>query len=290
MNVKKVGSGYFFSFKDPYKTNVYVIDKPKHLYILDTFLGPESMKLVFKELEELGVSKKEIVVFNSHFDYDHVWGNCFFKNPIILSHSKCRNILLEKGDEFLEQYKQHQKGDVELVLPNMTFKKEVKFYDDNLIFFYSPGHTEDSASCFDYENEILFVGDNLEDPFPYVRILDVDAYIKTLKKYMEYEPVKILSGHDEVYDDISVIKNTIEYLQKFKSLNVDFSKFTQSEKYSHYTNLKTYGTLLEEKKEVQKALSFYKEAINILSSLPEINQQINNEKKNLNDMVRKLKS
>jgi glyoxylase-like metal-dependent hydrolase (beta-lactamase superfamily II) len=171
----------------------------------------------------------------------------------------------------------------------MTFKKEVKFYEDNLIFFYSPGHTEDSASCFDYENEILFVGDNLEDPFPYIRILDVGAYITTLKQYLKYEPVKILSGHDEVYDDISVIKDTIKYLQNFKSLNVDFSEFAQREKYSHYSNLKTYGNLLSKNDQEEESLLYYEEAMRLLDSFSDSTDKINQEKQDIEQIIHEIK-
>lgn len=290
MNVKKVGRGYFFSFEEPYKTNIYVIEGENDLYFLDTFLGPDPMKDVLGELEKLKVPKKNIIVFNSHFDYDHVWGNCLFNDSLIFSHYKCKTLLMEKGPESLEKYKSQMQGDVKLVLPNLTFRREITFQEDELTFFYSPGHTEDSSSCFDHKSKVLFVADNLENPFPYIRTLDIDEFIESLNRYLEYKPEKIISGHDGMYENSHVINKTIEYFRKFKQRTVDISKFTEAEKYSHYTNLKTYGTLLEEEKRIQEALSFYEEAMDVLTSLPEKNEQIVNEKKTLEGIILRFKS
>ena len=59
--------------------NVYVINGTNHVFICDTHLGPDIMKEVVSYLEEQGMTSKSIIVINSHYDPDHVFGNCFFQ-------------------------------------------------------------------------------------------------------------------------------------------------------------------------------------------------------------------
>ncbi|MHA1666582.1 MAG: MBL fold metallo-hydrolase, partial [Candidatus Thorarchaeota archaeon] len=169
MKVEKISSrGLFFSFEDPYYTNVHVILGNYHVFILDTFLGNDSMRLVQKTIAEEGHSDKPIVVFNSHADYDHYWGNGAFKDAMIIGHEQCKSRILAEGEASLVKYADHQRGVIELIPPNRTFQETLRFEKDGVEFFHTPGHTLDSASCYDMVDKILFVGDNVESPFPYL--------------------------------------------------------------------------------------------------------------------------
>ncbi|MBD3196736.1 MAG: MBL fold metallo-hydrolase [Candidatus Lokiarchaeota archaeon] len=287
MKVQKISSrGYLFSFAEPYQTNSYVIKGDKYLYILDTFLGPEPMNNVLNHLRENGIEWKRIFVFNSHNDYDHVWGNCFFKKAIILSHFKCYELLESKGGENLEKYKSHALGKVKLVLPNFTFTDRIILPDDNLEFFYSPGHTVDSASCFDRRDDVLYVGDNIESPLPYIRIPNIQDYIKALKEYLSLDVKIIISGHDEIHKGNTVIEDTLQYLENFKLLNIDIAEFTERKaKILHYTNLKTYGTLLKDSEQIDKGKKYLREAIQLLRSMPDDLEGKSEELNVLDDMI-----
>ena len=74
MKATKVGTrGFFFSFDDPYFTTIYVISGKNRIFICDTFLGPDPMKEVLNFLDKEGVKDKEIVVFNTHYDYADIY-------------------------------------------------------------------------------------------------------------------------------------------------------------------------------------------------------------------------
>ena len=289
MKMQEIGTrGLIFTFDDPYKTNMYAINGEQFLFICDTFLGPEPVIKVIEELKKKGFLPKPIIVFNSHHDYDHIWGNQCFKDSIILSHELCLEKINLIGKKDLEDYKDHMKGDVQLTLPNVVFNDRVFFEDEGVEFYHTPGHTEDSSSCFDHIDEVLFVGDNLETPIPYIRILDIPEYIATLEEYMKREPVIILSGHDEIMFTDEVLKENLIYLKEFQEGSVNRAKFTQKHNGIHLINLQKIGELLKERGDKIGALSYYEEALVVLEEF-ESSPQIVKKMQIINQVIEELK-
>ncbi|MCY6372306.1 MBL fold metallo-hydrolase [Clostridium ganghwense] len=219
MKIKRVGSrGYMFTFFElvdtefDCSTNVYLIDGKDYLFLCDTYLGPKSM-LEIKKFINKHLDEKPIIVFNSHSDWDHIWGNCFFKNSIIISHEICREDIEKNALYELNKYKEHCQGEVKIYIPNLTFKERLDFIDEDIEFFYSPGHTNNSASCFDRKDNVLFVGDNIENPQPYLTCNNFDIYEKTLNKYIEIQADYIIPGHGDVanYD---LVRKNLKYIKK----------------------------------------------------------------------------
>ena len=288
MKATKVGTrGYFFSFDDPYFTTLYVINGKNRIFICDTFLGPDPMKEVLKFLEEEGVKDKEIVVFNTHYDYDHIWGNQLFENSVILAHELCVKELKKIGEDDLKQFEAHKKGDVKLVLPNKDFKERLVFSDDGVEFYHTPGHTADSSSCYDSVDKVLIVGDNLESPFPYIRILNVKEYTDSLKEYLSRDVEIIVSGHDELMYDNSLLRANLNYLENFAPNKIDRTNFTKKHRGIHFSNVKTVGELLKKDGKNTEALEYYKEAAEILTEA-EQTPQIDELKKTINDVIEEL--
>ncbi|KEI01517.1 MBL fold metallo-hydrolase [Clostridium botulinum] len=223
MYINKVGSrGYVFTFDElkntefDCTTNVYLIDGNRHIFICDTFLGPKYMKEVKKFIDE-HLKSKPIIVFNSHCDWDHIWGNCFFKENLIITHVKCRqNINKYALDEFVK-YNMFHEDNVGIVVPNLTFNDKICFDEDMVEFFYSPGHTECSASCLDIKDNILFVGDNVESPKPYLTCNNTKKYIETLEYYIKINANVIIPGHGDIANNDLVNKN-LYYIKSIKEI------------------------------------------------------------------------
>ncbi|TDT51344.1 MBL fold metallo-hydrolase [Fonticella tunisiensis] len=216
MKIQRIGKrGMIFTFddlKDGFGciTNVYVIRGRRHIFICDTYLGPEPMKGIMSYVEA-NFDKRPIIVFNSHSDWDHIWGNCFFKTNTIIAHRLCRERIVENGHRELCEYRDFHRGKVELVPPNLTFDSQMDFVEDGVKFFYSPGHTEDSASCFDMEDKILYAGDNLERPTPFLQWNGLQTYIVTLKNYLKLNFEAIIPSHSEISGK-DIIINNMEYI------------------------------------------------------------------------------
>ncbi|MBY8998453.1 MAG: MBL fold metallo-hydrolase [Candidatus Thorarchaeota archaeon] len=241
MKTERIGSrGLLFSFEDPYLTNVYIIFGKEHVFVLDTFLGNDSMKAVHQLIDSEGYEDKQLVIFNSHADYDHYWGNGAFKDATIVGHEHCKERIVDEGEASLAKYADHQRGEIELIPPNRTFKETLSFEAEGVKFFHSPGHTLDSSSCIDERDGVLFVGDNVESPIPYLNHVNFDQYIRSLESYLELDWKYIIAGHDPLLEKSDLIKQNIDYLRKFRdwSLNIDSFSVTKLHRHVEH-NLKT---------------------------------------------------
>lgn len=234
MKTTRVGRrGLLASFDDPYFTNVYVIQTESRVFVLDTFLGSSPMHELIEFLNKDGFGDKPVIIFNSHADYDHYWGNDTLKPDLVIGHTKCRERILSEGVISLQENKQHKRGEVLICPPNLTFRSRLHFPEDNIHFFYSPGHTLDSASCYDGEDKVLFVGDNVESPIPLLNHPNFDEYMRTLSAYLKYEWNYLVAGHDPLMKTPEIIRRNMEYLRGFIEWNIDLSQFDKAGLQSH---------------------------------------------------------
>ncbi|MCP4749092.1 MAG: MBL fold metallo-hydrolase [Desulfobacteraceae bacterium] len=248
MEITQVGNrGVLFTFdelnQEPFNcsTNVYVIIGHEHFIVCDAYLGKYYMSLV-KEYLTGNYGNKNYIVFNSHSHWDHIWGNSEFDGHLIISHTKCRDLIELYGEEEVKAHADNfAKDKIEIVLPNLTFENKKTLDEENIEFFHSPGHSEDSSSCFDKEDGTLFVGDNVDDPIPsFMSWNNLDKYIETLQKYLEIDAQRIVQSHGPVIDN-SVVKLNAEYLAKLKS--GEKIEFNQSDnKKTHRYNLSVLNT------------------------------------------------
>lgn len=214
MKIKNIGNrGTLFTFNDlGIPTNVYVINGEKYVYIIDTYLGPEAMKPINKYIDE-SFGKKPVIVVNTHSHWDHVWGNCMYTSSLIISHEKCRQYIKKDGIQTLEKYKKQQKGQVKITYPNFTFNDKICFEEDNVMIYYTPGHTDDGISVLDMEDKVLFAGDNLERPIPFIMSKNLGQYIHTLEDYLNIDANVIIGGHTDC-EDKNLVKDNLNYVKK----------------------------------------------------------------------------
>jgi len=210
MHIQTIGKrGVMFTFDD--NISVYLIAADKRVFLCDSHLGPRSMEAVRQYIRQRWPDR-EIVLFNSHADWDHIWGNCAFPGALIIGHETCRARIRETGQYDLERLADQHRGDIVLVPPNLTFSAELSFPEEEVSFIHAPGHTADSALCFDRRDAVLFVGDLVEAPLPYLDFLDLASYIKTLE-IIKQMPAKIkISAHSGIVDE-GLIDRNIAYLR-----------------------------------------------------------------------------
>jgi cyclase len=208
-DISKTGSrGVVFTFDDDIA--VYLIQTDTYWFLCDTHLGPQSMEIVKQYIAEQA-NDKAVIVFNSHSDWDHIWGNCAFPGAFIIGHETCRKRMQEIGEFELASLRQQHRGNIKLVLPNVTFSDRLLFADEEIEFLYAPGHTVDSAICFDRKDSVLYVGDLVEQPIPYLDFYDLTTYIDTLE-FIKSFPAKLkLSAHSGIIDN-ALIERNITYI------------------------------------------------------------------------------
>jgi cyclase len=236
MELKNVGSrGTLFVFHDlGIATNVYVINGRHHVYIIDTYLGPDIMRQVNQHIAEL-YGSKPIIVVNTHSHWDHVWGNSLYSSSLIIAHEKCKEYMQQEGLMKLEKYGEYKKGDIILTYPNLTFNGRIYFEEDKVLIYHTPGHTEDCISVLDVLDKVLLVGDNLERPIPYLMSKDLGQYILTLEDYLNVDANIIIGGHTDCEDKRLIIHN-LDYVKKVLSgeaIEIESSEYAEY----HKTNL-----------------------------------------------------
>ena len=202
MHRERVSDNVYWFQSDVYaQVTAGVVVGPKWSVLIDTLALPEEAKAI-RDYVENNLNSSIRYVINTHYHADHSWGNCFFPEATIISHTKCRDLLIERGIPALEEAKKHNPAlrEVEIALPNMTLddgaiileigKKHIKIIP-------APGHSEDGIAALVVEDRVLFGGDAFM-PIPYL----LDGNTDDLRNF--YEVVRgmtlenIVQGHGEV--------------------------------------------------------------------------------------------
>ncbi len=210
---------FAFDTLGPMITHVIVIDSPRTLFVIDTFLGPDSMREVMDALGEPVVGKP-VVVINTHFHWDHIWGNCFFPGARIIAHSACRTLVRDHSESELARFARFAAGPVRIVPPDLTFDTRLAFPDEGIELLHTPGHSEDSISIVDHVDHVVIAGDNIEAPIPYLSDPDVNRFAGTLKGYRAYSGYRLIAGHADDPDGALLTAN-IEYLEALLAGDAD---------------------------------------------------------------------
>lgn len=200
MKVQKIGSrSTVFTFGPAdWNLNLQLIEGDRYDYVIDTGLGSGSAAPI---MEGIKGGKKPIVVINTHYHWDHIWGNAVFADSVIISHRLCREMIAQKWDEMTAKNGRYIDGEAKMLLPGLTFDGELYFSDDGIKIIYTPGHTVDSISVLDERDGVLNAGDNIGDTAEEIvpsLACPKDVYIKTLELYKNMEFEYCVSGHNEV--------------------------------------------------------------------------------------------
>lgn len=242
MKCEKIATrSLMFTFDDiGMPTNVFAINGSRSIYMIDTYLGPEVMKLVHEETKK-AFGDKPVIVVNTHWHWDHIWGNCYFDSAII-AHDNCYKYIKSGAAEKLNKFRKYVRGEVDIVCPNITFSDKLIFREDGLELFYTPGHTDDCISVFDMEDKVLYAGDNLERPLPYIYHSDLKAYVNTLEAYLKLGSKYVIGGHTSC-ESSELISDNLDYIRGVYS-GADM-KFTADEyRETHEANMESLKALL----------------------------------------------
>lgn len=180
--------------------NIHLIMGDKYNYIIDTGLGSSSIAPIREYLKH---NIKPIIVINTHYHWDHIWGNSSLKNCIIISHKLCREMIEANWEEMIQRNKKYLNGEVEMYLPTLIFEKELYFPEDKIRIIYTPGHTIDSISVIDEVEKVLNTGDNIGDSIDEIVpsiYCEKDTYINTLLKYKDMNFDTCVSGHNIILE------------------------------------------------------------------------------------------
>jgi glyoxylase-like metal-dependent hydrolase (beta-lactamase superfamily II) len=209
--------------QDWLKVDAYVVITDRYVVICDTMLCPEDMELVINEVHSVLV-ERELLVVNSHADWDHIWGNSYFArdwNPPIIAHRLCLERILsqearEKLADFQRRYTTFQ--NVELAPPTLTFDQTLTIYGGDLTIelFPAPGHQPDQVAGWIPELHLLLAFDAVEHPLPTLADpTGVPAMFATLERFLALQPARVLCSHGGTTEVTQVEKN-LRYLHEIE--------------------------------------------------------------------------
>ncbi|MCA1917262.1 MBL fold metallo-hydrolase [Methanospirillum hungatei] len=190
--------------------SVMIIIGTRYTVLCDTHLGPDSIQEIYGFLASID-HPDNLFIFNSHSDWDHIWGNCACPDSIIAAHISCLERMKERSALDLVRNGEKTRGPVQIILPNLTFDSRLCLEDDDIEFIHAPGHTIDSSVCLDRKGEILYVGDLVEDPIPYIDYDRIDVYMKTLESLVSSSVQVFISAHSGIITR-DLIRSNISYL------------------------------------------------------------------------------
>jgi glyoxylase-like metal-dependent hydrolase (beta-lactamase superfamily II) len=159
------------------EVDAYVITTDRYLVIVDTYATPElALQLITTVKADL--TGRQLLVINTHADWDHCWGNAIFapSGPypaIIVGHEQMLTRLRESA---VAELQIHQNNDpdrfanVKLVEPQLTFSDRLQIQGGDLTIelIHTPGHTIDHVAIWIPELRLIIAADAIESPIPEV--------------------------------------------------------------------------------------------------------------------------
>ncbi|NNF69661.1 MAG: MBL fold metallo-hydrolase [Acidimicrobiia bacterium] len=150
-------------------------------------------------------------VINTHWHWDHAWGNAAFSGSSIWGHTRCQEVLEAVGAAEIEAVKHwfrperhHELDDLEVVPPTGTFD-DMAFIDLGgrglTLTFHGLAHTDADIVVGVTDAPVLYAGDIVEesappffgDGYPLDWPLTLDSVIAT-------RPEVVVPGHGDTID------------------------------------------------------------------------------------------
>jgi glyoxylase-like metal-dependent hydrolase (beta-lactamase superfamily II) len=148
-------------------------------------------------------------VVNTHFHWDHTWGNARFPEAALWGHERCRTEMLERGEAARQRVlawmpEEHHDAVNEVVItpPTETFRSSTMIdIGDRVVDlrYHGLGHTNSDIAVRIPDAGVLFAGDLLEEGAPpsFGDSYPLD-WVQTLDS-IRLEPI-VVPGHGDVVD------------------------------------------------------------------------------------------
>ena len=238
---------YWFQSEVYAQVTAGIIAGPQWAVAIDTLALPDETLSIREFIEhELNVPIRYVI--NTHYHADHSWGNCFFPGATIISHTRCRELLEERGIPSLEQAKRQNPAlkQMKIVLPHMTFSEgeiTLRVGKKNLIISTTPGHSDDGISVLVEEDRILFAGDAFM-PLPYIVDGNLDDISASIKRIGRMGLENIVQGHGDVIlrgEIDAAVRENLNYLSAVRKAVKAASKRKNAEELIEQISIEDCG-------------------------------------------------
>ena len=141
------------------------------------------------------------VLVNTHHHADHTHGNCFFADATVVSHAKCRDVMLAAGiPDYSAVFPGVEWGDLQFRAPDVTFEGSMVLHlDDRRIELSDLGfvaHTDGDIVAWLPDCRVLFCGDLVfHGGTPFALFGSVEGTIRAMDVLESYGADVIVPGH-----------------------------------------------------------------------------------------------
>ncbi len=205
------------------EVDAYAIITGLHVIILDTMMCPEDVSAMM-ELLSPELQGRTVLCIDSHADWDHAWGNCYFTGehaaPII-AHEHCLERLqsAEARKELLDfQQCDATFQNVTLVPPTIIFNYGLAIHDGNLTIelLYAPGHHLDQIVAWIPQLHLLLAFDAVEKPLPIIEgAICAPHMFTTLERLISLQPQHVLCSHGKTTSP-ELVKQNLAYVREIE--------------------------------------------------------------------------
>jgi glyoxylase-like metal-dependent hydrolase (beta-lactamase superfamily II) len=198
--------------------NIGVVIGSDGLVVIDTRSNPEQAAELRGDIRRLSDLPVRWVV-NTHYHWDHSFGNSVFTESQLWGQVRCRQALVDRGEEMLAELEAWMPADeflpmrsVVIVPPDHTFESEATLVlgDRSVTLHYlGRGHTDSDIVV--HAGDVTFAGDLLEEGSPpYVEDSFPADWVETLARLSKEARGSIVPGHGNVMGPAQIEQSRAE--------------------------------------------------------------------------------
>ena len=203
--------------------DTFIVVTAHYVVLVDTVINPTTARQMV-EFARSHLAGRQLLVVNTHADYDHAWGNQLFVGanaefpaPILATRRCAEQFALPNAADPLKERQAAEPaifGEVILTPPTILFDETLTIDggDLTLELFATPGHTVDHLAIYLPQIETLLAADAAELPFPLARTVDgLPVMRASLTKLAACNAKHVLYCHAPVTIGSALIDANIAY-------------------------------------------------------------------------------
>ncbi|MBX3013156.1 MAG: MBL fold metallo-hydrolase [Caldilineaceae bacterium] len=210
--------------------DTFLVITQRYLVVVDTLINPTTAHALMTYAAPYLGHGRQLLVVNTHADYDHAWGNQIFSGPQaaypapIIATRLCAREFRQSSTQTLLQSMQAAEpaifGEVQLTPPTLLFTDRfvIDGGDLTLELLATPGHTPDHLSVYLPEIATLLAADAAEYPFPLARtVAGLPGLRQSLAMQAALTPKTVLYCHAPVTSGPQLLQDNLRYFDELET-------------------------------------------------------------------------
>jgi glyoxylase-like metal-dependent hydrolase (beta-lactamase superfamily II) len=208
-------------FRNEPLVDTFMVITERYAVVVDTMINPATAVILRSHAQQYLINRQLLVV-NTHADYDHAWGNQVFDAPIIATRA-CADLMRSAEARGMLATMQANEPDI---FDGLVLTPPTILFDDKLIIdggdltlelFATPGHTTDHLAIYIPEIRTLLAADAAELPYPVARTnAGLPAMRQSLAELVARDAESVLYCHAPVTIGPQLLHDNIAYFDKLE--------------------------------------------------------------------------